>query len=876
MNDSKNYDNIKLMFDSMPYTCHLWSSDLQMIDCNDASMKMFKADNKESFMKGFFNFSPEYQPNGSPSGELAAANLKRAFEEVKHVFDWAHIDAHGTPIPCNITAVRVDGKNERFVVAHVFDMSRYNAMIEEAAHKDRLLNTVNRIAELLSKSQTEDFMERMYRCMGIIAEAMDVDRVYIWKNYVENDELFCTQICEWSEKAEPMQGNEYTVSVSYKETIPEWESTLAVGKYINGVVKDMPPASTAHLEGQGIESIFVTPVFLQDQFWGFIGFDDCHRERIFTDYEASILGSAGLLIANSMLKNEMTLQLKDALDEAQTANMTKSEFLSNMSHEIRTPMNAIIGMGELLSHEVLNERQAGYVRDISLSGKSLLGIIDDILDFSKIESGKFELNTVDYNFRELMDNIASMFTYVAHDKGLAFMVEMADDLPEYLYGDDLRLRQTLTNICGNAIKFTEKGHVRLSIRADENNLIFVVEDTGMGISREDLPKLFDAFEQVNKSKTRNVTGTGLGLSICKSFVKMMGGEITVESEYGQGTAFTVTIPIIYGDAEYARKNETEAVKTAFSAPDARILVVDDNEFNLKVVYGHLNLIDIEAETANSGYKAIELIKQNDYDIVFMDHMMPEMDGIVTVQRIRDLGGKYADITIIALTANAISGAREMFLENGFDDFLSKPIDSSELYEIVQGYLPPDKIKAADRDGNRETLLEKEAFLRRKASYTFVKENENVFERIRRALDTGDYKTAHRIAHTLKSNAGYLGKKGLQAAAASLESSLQSEPPGYTTGQLDAIKNELADVLSSLAPIVTEMDAEKEQKKSETARVGKEDLAVILSELTPLLVKNDFEAAQFADKLQGAEGMEELIGLIEDYDFDGALKLIHSL
>jgi len=566
-----------------------------------------------------------------------------------------------------------------------------------------------------------------------------------------------------------------------------------------------------------------------------------------------------------------TKELSESVMTAQEASRAKSDFLSSMSHEIRTPMNAIIGMAELLGHEQLNERQMGYVGDITVSSKSLLGIINDILDFSKIESGKLELNPVDYELITLINNIDSMFTYVAQKKALEFKVEFVGDLPDCLYGDDMRLRQALTNICGNAVKFTEKGYIKLTITANPDRIIFRIEDTGMGIREEDIPKLFKAFEQLDKVKNRSVVGTGLGLSITKAFVGLMGGEITVESEYGRGTAFTISIPVIKGNAENIRKSKGEKNEHSISAPDAMILVTDDNEFNLKVASGLLSFMDIEAETADSGAKAIELVQQKDYDIIFMDHMMPEMDGVEAVRRIRELGGKYEKLTIIALTANAILGAREMFLENGFDDFISKPINADELQEIIQKHLPPDKIRTADNNKTREAIIDKEDQLRQKAIITFGKENLNTFERITGSLSSGDIKTAHRIAHTLKSSAGYLGKKELQEAAFALEQSLQCETPDYTPDQLDAIGRELEKALREFEPLLKSVESDKQ----ELIQMNDEEFAALLMELKPLLENSDFNASAYAEKLQGIAGLEKLGELIDDYDFEGALNILNE-
>ena len=397
------------------------------------------------------------------------------------------------------------------------------------------------------------------------------------------------------------------------------------------------------------------------------------------------------------LVQSRTEALEEAIAAAETANRSKSSFLASMSHEIRTPMNAIIGMLELLTHEPLNNRQMDYVKDISHSATSLLSIINDILDMSKIESGKMELVPVDYDFLAFLDNMHSMFTYVAEEKGLEFIFEVDSEAPHYLFGDDIRLRQIIINICGNAVKFTEKGCVKLEVKKAEESLIFAVSDTGRGIKQEDIGKLFSAFQQTDSVKNRGITGTGLGLAICKSFVELMGGAIEIESEYGAGTTFTVTIPLIPGDSEKVKAAALPKGRKLF-APRAKVLVVDDNEFNLRVAVGLLNLSHIVADTASSGMRAVEMLKQTEFNVVFMDHMMPEMDGVETTAAIRSLGGKFEKLPIVALTANAVQGAREFFLANSFNDFVSKPIDVRELVSVLEKWLPPELLERAPGSG----------------------------------------------------------------------------------------------------------------------------------------------------------------------------------
>jgi len=411
------------------------------------------------------------------------------------------------------------------------------------------------------------------------------------------------------------------------------------------------------------------------------------------DYITKPFSSA---IVKLRIKNQIQILsqiwiINKAMDSLVATSNSKSEFLANMSHEIRTPLNTIIGMSELLLNEELPQQHKSFVHDINTSAHILLEIINDILDISKVEAGKMEIIPIDYDFDLYMESLVSMFTFMVQKKKIEFYYEREEGIPRYLFGDNLKLRQILTNLCSNAVKFTDKGSIKLKVSLEGNYIKFSVHDTGKGIKKESIQYLFKTFMQVDKMENRNIVGTGLGLAITKSLVELMGGNVGVESEYGEGSTFIIRLPLVLGDPEKIRIDAQKEKEQQFSAPEAKILVVDDNEFNLKVASGLLRLSDIYPHTCTSGSQAIELVQQQEFDLVFMDHMMPEMDGITATAVIRELGGKFVKLPIIALTANALDVSREMFLANGFDGFISKPIETKVLNKILLKWLPPQKI-----------------------------------------------------------------------------------------------------------------------------------------------------------------------------------------
>ncbi len=391
---------------------------------------------------------------------------------------------------------------------------------------------------------------------------------------------------------------------------------------------------------------------------------------------------------------------------ADSANKAKSDFLSSMSHEIRTPINAIMGMDEMILRETKEPATLEYAQNLQHAAKNLLSLINDILDLSKIEAGKMEIIPVEYHLSSVLNDLVNMIQARAEKKGLELIVEADKNIPSLLFGDEIRVKQIITNLLTNAVKYTEKGSVTLQVNylnidADNIYLCISVSDTGIGIKEEDIKKLFSAFERIEEERNRTIEGTGLGMNITKQLLNMMGAELSVSSVYGQGSNFRFQVaqkvmdrePI--GDFEEAYKRslaQREEYHESFKAPNAKILIVDDTYMNLTVIKGLLKQTQIKIDTAGSGQECLDMVQKVKYDIIFLDHMMPEMDGIETLEKMKKLPDNLnEDTPVISLTANAISGAREQYIAAGFKDYLTKPVNCDQLEALIVKYLPPEKI-----------------------------------------------------------------------------------------------------------------------------------------------------------------------------------------
>jgi len=404
-------------------------------------------------------------------------------------------------------------------------------------------------------------------------------------------------------------------------------------------------------------------------------------------------------------KIQIIHELEEAKQYAELANRAKSSFLAKMSHEIRTPLNTVLGMDEMILRESSSEQVLKYAGYIKNAGQTLLNIINDLLDLSKLESGKIHLVEADYCLADLLQDTLNIVTLKLREKGLELVLDIAQDAPAYLHGDNLRIKQIITNVMNNAVKYTDKGTITLRLHwaeagEDEVLLSVQVADTGRGIRKEDMDKLFAPYERLEEEKNYAVEGTGLGLAIAKDLLDLMGGGMEVESEFGKGSVFKLhfvqkvvsrkTLGMLQKKREEAPVGLEDKKSKKLSAPNARILAVDDTVANLMVIQGLLQRTKIKVDMAKSGKDALRMAAKKQYQMIFLDHMMPEMDGEETLHAIQSQeGGLNTQVPVIALTANAIVGAKEKYLQMGFTDYLSKPLEATELEKMLMKYLPPD-------------------------------------------------------------------------------------------------------------------------------------------------------------------------------------------
>ncbi len=613
---------------------------------------------------------------------------------------------------------------------------------------------------------------------------------------------------------------------------------------------------------------------------------------------------------------------EEAKQEALDANAAKGKFLAHMSHEIRTPINAVLGMDTMILRETKDMQIKEYALDIQNAGQSLLALINDILDFSKIESGKLEIIFVEYDFSSMIHDIANMISAKMGAKKLKFHICVNENLPSKLLGDDVRIRQVLVNLLNNAVKYTHKGSVTLKvdgkIQGEKVLLDFSVEDTGIGIKEEDIEKLFEEFERIEEKRNRNIEGTGLGLSITTQLLLLLGSKLNVESVYGKGSRFYFTLeqqivdhaPIGNLEERISHQVTEYTYQEVFTAPGAHILVVDDNTINLKVFINLLKETKVNVDVADGGFACLEMVCKKHYDLIFLDHMMPDLDGIETLHRMKEMADNQCmDTPVVALTANAITGAKEMYMNEGFDAFLSKPINPEKLEQMILVLLPREMLEfdtendsqlpaggnileMQEEDGlpildgvdwnyGLMHLSEKELLLETVTDfYKAIESEADSLEQIYIEIPNDpDMLRQYRIkVHAMKSSANLIGAIMLGGMAKLLENAARDENLEMVMKLTPVFLKEWREFKGTLKECVKEPETDKREIEDVTvilAYLEKLRAAMLETDIDGMdLNMAELEKYRYSPDIQ--EKMEQLAGMVTNLDGDRAVVLIADI
>lgn len=599
---------------------------------------------------------------------------------------------------------------------------------------------------------------------------------------------------------------------------------------------------------------------------------------------------------------------------AEASSEAKTSFLANMSHEIRTPINAIIGMDEMIIRESKEAGIIRYANNIRNASKTLLSLINDILDFSKVESGKMEIINSNYQVSSMLNDLVNMIQSRASDKSLELILDIDEQLPCELYGDEVRLRQIITNLLTNAVKYTKEGSVTLKIRVTklENSigrLDVAVIDTGIGIRKEDQGKLFDSFQRVDEVKNHNIEGTGLGLALTKYLLEAMGSKLLLESEYGKGSAFYFGLeqkivddtPIGDYQKMYEKsRQENERYRESFQAPDAQILVVDDTRMNLEVCKGLLKKTKVQIDVAESGAECLQMCEQKEYHLILLDHKMPHMDGVECLQRIRQQEeGLNTNTTVIALTANAITGAKEYYLKNGFDDYLSKPVQGEKLEQLLCQYLPselllspeeatiasyetmstevPEIIGIDEEDALSYAGESQEEYLKNLKLY--LEEYDSKRTQIQEAFEKDDWENYQILAHSIKSTSRLIGANDMSLLAKSMEEAAAKRNAIRIRGDHEVFMDQYERLCQRIKVAVA--NVVMTSNVPELKPVSKDEMHELISHMKTSV--DEFDMSALHDQLEQLIGYDYLKNVkdhmqeaVENFDYDAISTQVEVL
>lgn len=693
------------LFETSPSICLVFDDSFKVVDCNHTAVDFFGYSSKEVLLS-LINEDTQKHLFATHIGVNFKEQLELAVREGRCQFEsWT--SAQGRCIPMSVTMRRIPYKDRFAIATYQSDMQLVKKAQRDLLHRDRLLGATTKAATLLLAGNTpDDFLKTVRLALQTLGESVNVDRAYFWRNITVDGQLCCYELCEWS-RGKPSEAPYLRSNpVSYDSLVPDWRNFVVRNASINTPVRYINTTILKHRGLCDVQSILLIPVLLHGEFWGFIGFDDCRQERVFSSMEEDILKSGGMLIASAVQRNEMTERLINAKDQALDSTRAKSEFLSRMSHEIRTPMNAIIGMTAIAQKSQEPEKVHSCLDQIDKASKQLLCIINDVLDMSKIESNKFELDCTEFDFIRMLKSVVDLMQVKMDEKHQNFQLNLQTPLHHFVIGDELRFSQVMINLLGNAIKFTpEYGDISITLRSElrSGNTIALhveVRDSGIGIPPDQQQKLFSTFEQLDGGINRQYGGTGLGLAICKRIINLMGGNIWIESEVSEGSVFVFEVEAALGSSIPAVPTEENmlpvdpiffgAVPLRYNWKGRTILLAEDIEINREIAVSLLEETGAVIESAQDGIEALEMFEAHStrYDLILMDVQMPGMDGLAATRKIRESGlGNAWTIPIIAMTANAFNEDIMVCLEAGMNAHIPKPINAEYFYNTLEQFLP---------------------------------------------------------------------------------------------------------------------------------------------------------------------------------------------
>jgi PAS domain S-box-containing protein len=815
-----------LMLDTIPVCIAVWDKNYTLIECNRASVEFFGLNDKQEYFDRFYEFSPEFQPDGASSGEKSKELLDKALTEGTSSYEWTHL-FNGEIIPCELIINRVKYNDDYVAVVCMRDLREQKAYLAEIELQNSLLTTLfDSAPDIIFAKDTE---LRFTHFNKAFMKHFDCDESAIGKNDAE-----CLGI--------PLE---------LAKRFNELDRSVINDRIIN-VTEEYVPGADGRMPF--FETIKV-PFMLDNKPIGVLG------------------------IARDITKR------KEMEEAALEASRSKSAFLANMSHEIRTPMNSIIGFSELALDGNNPPKTTDYLKKITQNSEWLLQIINDILDISKIESGKFELENIPFDLCELFKSCRTLIMPKADEKGLVMHFYAEPSVGKKICGDPTRLRQVLVNLLSNAVKFTNSGMIKMlavitNATEDKATMLFEVKDSGIGMTPEQIKTICDPFTQADSSVTRKFGGTGLGLAISRNFIELMGGSIKVESTIGLGSKFSfeLTFDLIDDDKAVFMPKQTvfnESEKPLFSG---EVLVCEDNALNQQVIREHLLRVGLNVVVANDGKEGVDFVKgkldegKQPFDLIFMDMHMPVMDGLEAMTRIIEMGVKTP---IVALTANIMSDALELYQASGISDTVGKPFTAKELWKCLIKYFKnentsslSDSLPVRSISKNNDDDIGIEEMQR-----IFVKENQDTFVNITKALESDDAKTAYRLVHSLKSNAGYIKERRLQETCATLETLLsrKTNPTDSIGEHVDIIRAELEEILKKLAYLLTETSVASKLDAADADRITE-----LFEKLEPALKSKNTHSLDFIGALRAIPGLNELADLIEQCKFKQALSVLEAI